>query len=60
MRPQDFSFCLNFASSFVLPLQGFWNSLIYISISLPAFKKIWRNQNYRKSEWRSTNPEVQV
>lgn len=42
-RPDDFSFGLNFASSFVLPLQGFWNSLIYISISWPAFKTLWRD-----------------
>ncbi|KAJ5099293.1 hypothetical protein N7532_006294, partial [Penicillium argentinense] len=41
--PDDFSFGLNFASSFVLPLQGFWNSLIYISISWPAFKALWRD-----------------
>lgn len=39
--PDDFSFGLNYASSFVLPLQGFWNSLIYISISWPAFKTLW-------------------
>ncbi|KAJ5495568.1 hypothetical protein N7539_000684 [Penicillium diatomitis] len=40
-RPDDFSFALNYASSFVLPLQGFWNSLIYVSISWPAFKALW-------------------
>lgn len=40
-RPDDFSFGLNYASSFVLPLQGFWNSLIYVSISWPAFKTLW-------------------
>lgn len=39
--PNDFSFGLKYASSFVLPLQGFWNSLIYISISWPAFKTLW-------------------
>jgi hypothetical protein len=41
-RPNDFSFGLNYASSFVLPLQGFWNSLIYVSISWPAFRTLWR------------------
>ncbi|KAF3395716.1 hypothetical protein F1880_007317 [Penicillium rolfsii] len=30
-RPNDFSFGLNYTASFVLPLQGFWNSLIYVS-----------------------------
>ena len=29
-------FGLDFASGFVLPLQGFWNTLIYIVTSLPA------------------------
>lgn len=42
-RPSEFSFGLNFASSFVLPLQGFWNSVIYVSISWPAFKSVWRD-----------------
>ncbi|KAJ5698303.1 hypothetical protein N7462_000308 [Penicillium macrosclerotiorum] len=42
-RPDDFSFGLNYTSSFVLPLQGFWNSLIYVSISWPAFKTLWGN-----------------
>ncbi|KAK1141971.1 hypothetical protein N8T08_008294 [Aspergillus melleus] len=36
--PHSFSFVLNYLSSFVLPLQGFWNSIVYISISWPAFK----------------------
>ncbi|ODM19925.1 hypothetical protein SI65_04911 [Aspergillus cristatus] len=37
-RPDSFDFGLNYVSSFVLPLQGFWNSLIYVSISWPVFK----------------------
>ncbi|KAJ5901138.1 hypothetical protein N7504_007131 [Penicillium tannophilum] len=48
-RPDDFCFGLNYASSFVLPLQGFWNSLIYVSISWPAFKALWTNLRYRKT-----------
>ncbi|KAL2003617.1 hypothetical protein VTN02DRAFT_3163 [Thermoascus thermophilus] len=35
-RPVEDNFGLNYASGFVLPLQGFWNSLIYLSISWPA------------------------
>ncbi|KAJ6000067.1 CAMP receptor-like protein [Penicillium waksmanii] len=46
-RPNDFSFGLNYASSFVLPLQGFWNSVIYVSISWPAVKTTWRNFRQR-------------
>ncbi|OJJ33072.1 hypothetical protein ASPWEDRAFT_43129 [Aspergillus wentii DTO 134E9] len=39
-RPDAFIFSLNYASSFVLPLQGFWNSIIYVSISWPACKSL--------------------
>ncbi|KAJ6086412.1 hypothetical protein N7467_005326 [Penicillium canescens] len=48
-RPDNFSFGLNYASGFVLPLQGFWNSLIYVSISWPAFKTLWRNLRSRST-----------
>ncbi|CAI7666947.1 unnamed protein product [Penicillium discolor] len=51
-RPNDFNFSLNYASSFVLPLQGFWNSLIYVSISWPAFKLLWSDLHNRVSSWR--------
>lgn len=51
-RPDDFNFSLNYASSFVLPLQGFWNSLIYVSISWPAFKLLWSDLHNRISSWR--------
>lgn len=50
-RPSDFNFNLNYASSFVLPLQGFWNSLIYISISWPAFKALWSDIHKRICSW---------
>jgi hypothetical protein len=42
-HPDNVSFGLNFVGAFVLPLQGFWNSLIYISISWPAFKLLWQD-----------------
>lgn len=51
-RPNDFNFSLNYASSFVLPLQGFWNSLIYVSISWPALKLLWSDLHNRVSSWR--------
>lgn len=47
IRPDDFCFGLNYVSSFVLPLQGFWNSLIYVSISWPAFKALRAELLYR-------------
>jgi hypothetical protein len=34
--PEDMIFGLNYASGLVLPLQGFWNAIIYIFTSLPA------------------------
>ncbi|KAJ5482520.1 hypothetical protein N7475_001332 [Penicillium sp. IBT 31633x] len=55
-RPNDFSFSLNYASSFVLPLQGFWNSLIYVSISWPAFKSLWLDLRSRVCSWRIPCP----
>lgn len=45
--PDAFVFGLNYASSFVLPLQGFWNCLIYVSISWPACKSLWADMRGR-------------
>ncbi|EAW14693.1 putative cAMP receptor-like protein [Aspergillus clavatus NRRL 1] len=47
--PDDFNFGMNYASGFVLPLQGFWNSIIYISISWPAFKSSFARFRSRNS-----------
>ncbi|KAJ6118224.1 hypothetical protein N7471_013691 [Penicillium samsonianum] len=52
-RPDDYSFGLFYASSFVLPLQGFWNSLIYVSVSWPAFKTLWRDLRSRSTGLRN-------
>ncbi|KAE8328999.1 hypothetical protein BDV39DRAFT_173017 [Aspergillus sergii] len=41
--PNSYNFALNYVSSFVLPLQGFWNSIIYMFISWPAFKTVYRD-----------------
>ncbi|KIW93530.1 uncharacterized protein Z519_06135 [Cladophialophora bantiana CBS 173.52] len=41
VRPYDSVFGLDFASGIVLPLQGFWNTIIYIVTSLPACKTLW-------------------
>ena len=37
----EVSFTLNYIESLVLPLQGFWNSVIYIATSLPACGATW-------------------
>ncbi|KIW74285.1 hypothetical protein Z517_12225 [Fonsecaea pedrosoi CBS 271.37] len=39
--PDDSVFGLDFASGLVLPLQGFWNTIIYIVTSLPACQTLW-------------------
>ena len=41
VRPNNSVFGLDFASGLVLPLQGFWNTVIYIATSLPACKALW-------------------
>lgn len=42
VRPNDPIFGLAYASALVLPLQGFWNAIIYIFTSLPACKALMR------------------
>ena len=42
VHPDDAVFGLNYASGLVLPLQGFWNAVIYIFTSLPACKALIR------------------
>lgn len=42
VHPGKVSLTLEFASAFVLPLQGFWNAVIYTTTSLPACKHFWR------------------
>jgi hypothetical protein len=40
--PQYLSFGLNYADALVIPLQGFWNSVIYIIISRREFNALFR------------------
>jgi hypothetical protein len=42
VHPNDPIFRLGYASGLVLPLQGFWNAIIYIFTSLPACKALMR------------------
>ena len=48
VHPGQISPGLEFASAFVLPLQGFWNGLIYATTSIPACKSFWREITGRK------------
>lgn len=40
IHPGEVSLPLQFASAFVLPLQGFWNAVIYVTTSFSACKKL--------------------
>jgi hypothetical protein len=42
VHPGKVSLTLEYASAFVLPLQGFWNAVIYTTTSLPACNHFWR------------------
>ena len=48
VHPDALVFSLNYASGFVLPLQGFWNAVIYIATSWPAFRETWQQMNFRR------------
>ncbi|KAK5939605.1 hypothetical protein PMZ80_007984 [Knufia obscura] len=41
IRPTDVVFGLNLAAALVLPLQGFWNAIIYMATSSYAVKCLW-------------------
>ena len=40
-HPDRMNFRLNYASSLVFPLQGFWNVLVYIITSQTACRRLW-------------------
>jgi hypothetical protein len=48
VHPGQVSIYLEYASAFVLPLQGFWNALIYATTSLPACRQVWTTIKERK------------
>lgn len=39
--PEDPSYFLNIGSALVLPLQGFWNTIIYFTTSLSVCRGVW-------------------
>ena len=53
IHPTDSIFGLTYASSLVLPLQGFWNAIIYICTSLPACKALMRRVRDQMPRWRN-------
>jgi hypothetical protein len=46
--PNRPSYALNVISALVLPLQGFWNTTIYFTTSLPICKRVWERFKARK------------
>ncbi|KAJ9650317.1 hypothetical protein H2198_010372 [Neophaeococcomyces mojaviensis] len=43
IRPTDIVFGLNLAAALVLPLQGFWNALVYMATSTFAVECLWQD-----------------
>jgi len=56
VHPDEISVPLTFASSFVLPLQGFWNAIIYIMTSLSACRQVWAFITGGRTSTRSLAP----
>jgi hypothetical protein len=54
VHPEDKIFALNYASGLVLPLQGFWNAIIYIFTSLPACSALVRSITGASANSKST------
>lgn len=46
--PDEVSLPLEYASALVLPLQGFWNCIIYTTTSLEACEELWATIRGRK------------
>ncbi|KAG5959548.1 hypothetical protein E4U57_007151 [Claviceps arundinis] len=52
VHDKDTSLPLEYMSAFVLPLQGFWNAIIYATTSWSACKELWDHLKFKKpSGW---------
>jgi hypothetical protein len=47
VNPNKINFALNYVSSFVFPLQGFWNVIVYIITSQTACRRLWTDMTSR-------------
>ena len=57
VHPDRVSFGMNYAACMVLPLQGFWNTVVYIATSRPACRALLRSFNDAfKPRERTTSP----
>ncbi|KAL1836099.1 hypothetical protein VTJ49DRAFT_5571 [Mycothermus thermophilus] len=43
---------LQYVAAFVLPLQGFWNAIIYVTTSWGACRMLWADLRDRVAEWK--------
>lgn len=57
--PTQPSFALNIGSAVVLPLQGFWNSVIYFWTSARICKECWRDFKARRSGWELDSVQIE-
>lgn len=49
VNPNKINFALNYVSSFVFPLQGFWNVIVYVVTSQTACRRLWNDMTSRRS-----------
>ena len=47
-HPDRLNFGLNFTETLVLPLQGFWNAIVYVITSQTACRNLWRSVTGRQ------------
>lgn len=50
-NPDRYVFGLNYTESLVMPLQGFWNALVYIVTSQSACRELWRSVTGARGGW---------
>lgn len=55
VHPDRVNFALNYISSLVFPLQGFWNGIVYIITSQTACRRLWRGIVSRDARSKGTN-----
>lgn len=54
VHPKRVSLTLEYAAAVVLPMQGFWNCIIYMLMSRAAVKNLWKNVKERR-QWTVLN-----
>ncbi|KAH7360395.1 hypothetical protein BKA65DRAFT_183996 [Rhexocercosporidium sp. MPI-PUGE-AT-0058] len=54
VHPKQVSLVLEYAAACVLPMQGFWNCVIYMIVSHEAVGELWKNLKERR-QWTAQN-----